>query len=150
MRVIKMDITEVIELMSMVDSMENIEEVTVTLGDNPSVTIKKRTTNQVAMPEAVSNQPPLQGFETAQTFAPQTASNLATPSQVKFAIDLVNKLGNGNTTSVVNGLAHALELPSEDILHPDEWPTQMTRDHASLYIDILEAQHKKMQKGAWG
>ena len=30
-----MDITEVIELMSMVDSMENIEEVTVTLGDYP-------------------------------------------------------------------------------------------------------------------
>ena len=39
-----MNITEVIELMSMVDSMDNIEEVTVTLGDNPSVTIKKKTT----------------------------------------------------------------------------------------------------------
>ena len=39
-----MDITEVIELMSMVDSMDNIEEVTVTLGDNPSVTIKKKAT----------------------------------------------------------------------------------------------------------
>ena len=48
-----MDITEVIELMSMVDSMENIEEVSVTLGDNPSVTIKKRTTNQVTTPKVV-------------------------------------------------------------------------------------------------
>ena len=147
-----MDITEVIELMSMVDSMENIEEVAVTLGDNPSVTIKKRTTNQVATPEGASNQPPFQGFETAKTFVPQPASNLATPGQVKFALDLVNKIGNGNTTSVVNGLAHALELPVEDILSPDDWDTQMTRDHASLYLDILEAQHKKMQKqkGAWG
>ena len=49
-------------------------------------------------------------------------------------------------------MAHALELPVEDILSPDDWDTQMTRDHASLYLDILEAQHKKMQKqkGAWG
>ena len=43
-----MDIIEVIELMSMVDSMENIEEVTVTLGDNPSVTIKKKTQAKAA------------------------------------------------------------------------------------------------------
>ena len=150
-----MELNEVIELMTIVDSMEEIEEVTVTFGDNPSVNIKKKTTKgvatkQVATREEVSNQAPFQGFETAQNYVPQPASNLATPGQVKFALDLVNKIGNGNTTSVVNGLAHALESPVEDILHPDEWPTQMTRDHASLYLDILEAQHKKMQKGAWG
>jgi len=54
--------------------------------------------------------------------------------------------------SVVNGLAHALETVETEILHPDRWATEMTRDHASEYIDVLEAQYKKMQKqkGAWG
>ena len=36
-----MDLTDVIELMSIVDSMDNISEVTVTFGDSPSVSIKK-------------------------------------------------------------------------------------------------------------
>mgnify|MGYP006158974187 FL=1 len=149
-----MDITEVIELMSMVDSMENIEEVTVTLGDNPCVYIKKRTaapaqaakTTESELPQLVS------GFETAQTFAPQASNNLATPGQVKFALDLAGKIGNGNMNNVVNGLAHALELTEHEILHPDKWSNEMTKEHASLYLDVLEAQHKQMkkQKGAWG
>jgi len=149
-----MDITEVIELMSMVDSMENIEEVTVTLGDNPCVYIKKRTAAPAQAAKITESELPqlVSGFETAQTFAPQASNNLATPGQVKYGLDLVNKIGNGNTVSVVNGLAHALESTVEDILSPDDWPTQMTRDHASLYIDVLEVQYKKMQKqkGAWG
>ena len=144
-----MDITEVIELMSMVDSMENIEEVTVTLGDNPSVTIKKSTQTKVATPKALT---PEQGFHSAQTFAPKPQGNQATAGQIKFALDLATKIGDGNMSSVVNGLAHALETVETEILHPDRWATEMTRDHASEYIDVLEAQYKKMQKqkGAWG
>jgi len=149
-----MDITEVIELMSMVDTMENIEEVTVTFGDNPSISIKKKTeapaqavkTTQAGPPQLVS------GFETAQTFAPKPNNGLATPGQVKFALDLAGKIGNGNLNNVVNGLAHALELTEHEILHPDKWGNEMTKEHASLYLDILEAQHKQMKKqsGAWG
>ena len=144
-----MNITEVIELMSMVDSMENIEEVTVTLGDNPSVTIKKSTQTKVATPKALS---PEQGFHSAQTFVPKPQGNQATTGQIKFALDLANKIGNGNMGSVVKGLAHALETVETEVLHPDKWATEMTRDHASEYIDVLEAQYKKMQKqkGAWG
>jgi hypothetical protein len=55
-------------------------------------------------------------------------------------------------TNVVNGLAHALETIETEILHPSRWSTEMTREHASEYIDILESQYKKMkkQRGAWG
>ena len=65
---------------------------------------------------------------------------------------MATKIGNGNMSSVVNGLAHALETVETEILHPDRWATEMTRDHASEYIDVLESQYKKMQKqkGAWG
>ena len=95
--------------------------------------------------------PPGQGFETAQSFSPREGS-LATAGQVKFALDLANKIGGGNMTNVVNGLAHALETIETEILHPDKWSSEMTRDHASEYIDVLESQYKKMkkQRGAWG
>lgn len=142
-----MNITEVIELMSMVDSMDNIEEVTVTLGDNPSVTIKKKTTETKQAPMTLG---PDQGFQSASGYTPKPQSNQATPGQVKFALDLATKTGNGDMNKVVNGLAHALELTVDEVLHPDLWSEEMTKDHASLYLDVLEAQYKKMQKGAWG
>ena len=144
-----MELNEVIELMSTVDSMESIEEVAVTFGDNPSVTIKKKTQAKVATPKALT---PEQGFHSAQTFAPKPQGNQATAGQIKFALDLATKIGDGNMSSVVNGLAHALETVEGEILHPDKWAEEMTRDHASQYIDVLESQYKKMQKqkGAWG
>lgn len=145
-----MNITEVIELMSMVDSMDNIEEVTVTLGDTPSVTIKKKTTEAKQAPMTLG---PDQGFQSANGYTPKpqgNQGNQATPGQVKFALDLATKIGNGDMNKVVNGLAHALELTVDEVLHPDLWPEEMTKDHASLYLDVLEAQYKKMQKGAWG
>ena len=115
--------------------------------------IVKKTTPK---PEAKENTvvaalPPGQGFESAQSFSPREGF-LATPGQVKFALDLANKIGGGNMTNVVNGLAHALETVETEILHPDKWSTEMTRDHASEYIDVLESQYKKMkkQRGAWG
>ena len=148
-----MELNEVIELMSIVDSMESIEEVAVTFGDNPSITIKKITnTPQPTSAPAPAPQPKANEFETAQTFAPKPNNGLATPGQVKFALDLAGKIGNGNLNNVVNGLAHALELTEHEILHPDKWGNEMTKEHASLYLDILEAQHKQMKKqsGAWG
>ena len=137
-----MDLTEVIELMSIVDSMDNISEVTVTFGDSPSVSIKKENKTAPALS-------PEQGFQVASLAQPKNG-NLATPGQIKFALDLANKIGSGNMTSVVNGLAHSLELTVDEILHPDRWADEMTKDHASLYLDILEAQYNKMKKGAWG
>jgi len=138
-----MNATEILDMIATINELENITEVEVTIGEATVKVVK-------GAPEA----PALPGFAPASAGSPaaptQGFANQASPAQVKFALDLVNKVGNGNTTSVVNGLAHALEVPVEDILHPDDWATQMTRDHASLYLDVLESQHKKMQKGAWG
>ena len=137
-----MDLTDVIELMSIVDSMDNISEVTVTFGDSPSVSIKKENKTAPALP-------PEQGFQVASMAQPKY-DNSASPKQIKFALDLANKIGNGNMNSVVNGLAHSLEMTVDEILHPDRWADEFTQEHANLYLDILEAQYNKMKKGAWG
>jgi hypothetical protein len=142
-----MDAAEILDMITIINELENVSEVEITIGGAKIRVVKGA--NQVAEMLPGFSTPTLSG---SPTVAPATPAfnNQASPAQVKFALDLVNKLGSGNTTSVVNGLAHTLEVPVEDILHPDDWATQMTRDHASLYLDVLESQHKKMQKGAWG
>jgi len=145
-----MNAAEILDIIVMINELENISEVEMTMGEATIKVVKG--VSQVAEPLPGFSTPTLPGSPTVAPAAPAAPAfnNQASPAQVKFALDLVDKLGSGNTASVVNGLAHTLEVPVEDILHPDDWATQMTRDHASLYLDVLEAQHKKIQKGGWG
>lgn len=139
-----MDASEILDMIAVINDMENISSVEVTIGE-ASFKIEKGV-NKVVEP-----MPPTK-FSTATDFSNGTVSNKATPGQVKFALDLANKVSNGNMTHVVNGLAHALELRVEDILHPDRWEAEMTREEAGEYLDILEAQYNKVKKaqGGWG
>ena len=147
-----MEPTEIIDMIAVVNDMTEIEKIEIEIGEAKLTIVKKTAPNQVAEENTTTvSLPPGQGFETAQSFSPREGS-LATAGQVKFALDLANKIGGGNMTNVVNGLAHALETIETEILHPDKWSAEMTRDHASEYIDVLESQYKKMkkQRGAWG
>ena len=147
-----MELTEIIDMIAVVNDMTEIEEIEIKIGDT-RLKITKKTVPKKAVEEntVVASLPPGQGFEPAQSFSPKEGS-LATAGQVKYALDLANKIGGGNMTNVVNGLAHALETIETEILHPDKWSSEMTRDHASEYIDVLESQYKKMkkQRGPWG
>lgn len=147
-----MELTEIIDMIAVVNDLTEIEEIEIEIGETRLKITKKTAPKQVATENTTAvSLPPGQGFETAQSFSPREGS-LATAGQVKFALDLANKIGGGNMTNVVNGLAHALETIETEILHPDKWSSEMTRDHASEYIDVLESQYKKMkkQRGAWG
>ena len=139
-----MEANEILDMIAVINELENISEVEIKMG---------RATVKVS--KAAKAAPPLPGFAPAAATGSPTApaqalSNQASPGQVKYALDLANKIGNGNMSSVVNGLAHSLELTVDEILHPDKWTEEMTRDHASLYLDVLERQYNKMKKGAWG
>lgn len=137
-----METTEILEILGMVNDLENISKVEITLSDPPSIIIEKTSgTNakEASYPK----------FTPALSHSPETPSNLATEGQRKYADDLANKLGEGDMMNIVYGLAEALGEVAEDILHPSLWKTQMTRDHADAYIDILEEQYKKMKKGGF-
>ena len=147
-----MELTEIIDMIAVVNDMAEIEKIEIEIGEARLKIVKKTTPKPVVKESTVAAPlPPGQGFEPAQAFATREGS-LATPGQVKFALDLATKIGGGNLTSVVHGLALSLEVPESDILHPERWASEMTREHASQYLDILESQHKKMkkQRGAWG
>lgn len=152
-----MDATEILEILGMVNEMENITKVEISLGRSPSLYIEKATaggeppsTTKVevkptqATPAAI---PP--GFGSAKAYEPSPPTNLATEGQRKYADDLAKKLGEGDMMNVVYGLAHALGVPADDILHPKQWLDSLTREQADSYLDVLEDQYKKMKRSAF-
>ena len=167
---IHMNTNELTELLMMIDEMSTLTRVVVSLGD---VTIEvDRTTGshtapaeptQVEQVQPVAPAKPTQPATTAPAFAPASTSsgfgsppahplqtNLATEGQRKYADDLANKLGTGDMMNVVNGLAHALEVPADDILHPSEWATRLSREQADAYLDVLEREWgKHKSRGGW-
>ena len=131
--------------------MENISKVEITMGRNPSIYIEKTGSNE-PVPEA--KEAPVEasyaGFGSAAAYTPEPATSLATEAQRKYADDLANKLGEGDMMNVVYGLAQALGDIADNILHPSLWKTQMTRDQADAYIDVLEQQWNKQKKSRGG
>jgi len=146
-----MEATEILEILGMVNEMENISKVEITMGETPSIVIEKAVSKEPA-PEAkkVPVEASYAGFGSATGYAPEPATNLATEAQRKYADDLANKLGEGDMMNVVYGLAQALGEVADDILHPSLWKAQMTRDQADAYIDVLEQQWNKLKKSRGG
>jgi len=149
-----MEITEITEILDYIDNM-NILTIEINIGE---VSIKVTKANLAAptpiRPTATTMST---AFTTAKEFkaeprVSESGEELASIGQVKFATDLAEKLSPEAPNNVVNFLAHALELPLEEIPLPDTWKDTMTRDMAGLYLDILDREHKqqrKQQGGAW-
>jgi len=146
-----MEATEILEILGMVNEMENISKVEITMGRSPKIVIEKTNSNEPA-PKATKTpvEASYAGFGSAAAYTPEPATNLATEAQRKYADDLANKLGEGDMMNVVYGLAQAIGEVADDILHPSLWKTQMTRDQADAYIDVLEQQWNKSKKTRGG
>lgn len=152
-----MDATDILEIIGMVNEMENISKVEITLGESPTIVVEK-TPSAPGLSLGATNKTTTQapkeasypGFGMAAGYSPEPSNNLATEAQRKYADDLANKLGEGDMMNVVYGLAQALGEVADDILHPSLWKTQMTRDQADAYIDILEQEWNKVKKQRGG
>lgn len=152
-----MDATDILEIIGMVNEMENISKVEITLGETPTIVVEK-TPSVPDLSLGAANETPTQvtkeasypGFGKAGGYSPEPSNNLATEAQRKYADDLANKLGEGDMMNLVYGLAQALGEVTEDILHPSLWKTEMTRDHADAYIDVLEQEWNKAKKQKGG
>jgi hypothetical protein len=149
-----MEITEITEILRHIDNM-NIHNIEIEMGE-VSIKVTKSNIANTQPLQATTTMPPAV-FSTAAEFKaePRISENgeeLASKGQVKFATDLAEKLSPGTPNNVINFLAHALELPLEEIPLPDTWEDTMTKDMAGLYLDILDHEHKKQRKqqgGGW-
>ena len=136
---------EINEILKTIDNMSNISNIEITI---EGVTIKVEKVNTTtATPKNIQSFVPPASFANAKDFVPNNKpDHLASTNQVKFATDLAEKLSPGNPNNVVNFLAHALELPLEEIPTPGTWEETMTKEMAGEYLDILDSEHKKMRK----
>jgi hypothetical protein len=151
-----MDTTEVLEILGMVNDLENISKVEITLGETPSIIIEKvvGAIEEKALPKEAeaptkNELETFGGFGAAKAYSPSPTGNLASEGQRKYADDLAKKLGGSDMMNIVYGLAQVLEVPADEILHPDLWLEQLTRDQANSYLDILEQQYKKQSRGGF-
>jgi len=155
-----MNTNELTELLMMIDDMSTLTRVAITVGDTTvevERTVGSPTAPVVApAPEPAQPEAPVPSFTTAKPedgFGPLPThplqSNLATEGQRKYANDLANKLGVGDMMNIVHGLAHALEVPGDDILHPSEWAERLSRDQADAYLDVLEKQWSKQKRSGF-
>jgi len=141
-----MDLLEVSEFLAMVNDMENLTEVEVVLGET-TIKASKGSTEKSKPALTITEE---NGFKLASAVSAPPAgfdSNLASPAQRKYATDMANTLGTGDLSNIVNGLAHALQVTTSEILHPTEWATSLTKEQANLYLDVLEEQTGRNKKG---
>lgn len=75
------------------------------------------------------------GFATAKEVK---EPGLASHGQVKYARDLITKSFTGDDNGMMDFLAHTLEIPLQEIDHPDTWDETMTREMAAIILDPLE------------
>ena len=151
-----MEATEILEILGMVNEMENISKVEITLGDTPSLVIEKTPqvleSSNLGTPEPPQEAP----AEAYPSFgsAGGLCTKLTPTSQQKVRGSMLmtshKKLGEGDMMNLVYGLAQSLGEVADDILHPSLWKTQLSRAQADAYIDILEEQWKKQKRNKGG
>ena len=78
-----------------------------------------------------------------------TKGNNATPGQIKYARDLINKAFDGNESNAMDYLAHTLELPLAEIPEPSTWEATLTKDLVGPIIDALDRMYKRQSKGGF-
>ena len=75
--------------------------------------------------------------------------NNATPGQIKYARDLIDKVFDGIESNAMDYLAHTLELPLAEIPEPSTWEATLTKEMVGPIIDALDRMYKRQSKGGF-
>ena len=82
----------------------------------------------------------LEGFSMARDFTPAPPEEtLASPGQVKYARDMMQKEFGENDYRARDFLAHVWELPIQDVPPLDTWDSTLTRSMAGAILDYMES-----------
>lgn len=125
--------TELLELLDKLNEMA-FESIEVEEGDL-RVSIKRTIKVTKVARQASPSIEELGGFTSAsQVKEPGMASH----GQVKYARDLLFKSFADDETQIMDFLAHTLEVPIQEVNHPDTWDDTMTREMATMILNPLE------------
>ena len=88
----------------------------------------------------VPDEEQLEGFSMARDFTPTLPEeSLASPGQVKYARDMMQKEFGENDYRARDFLAHVWELPIQDVPPLDSWDSTLTRTMAGAILDYMES-----------
>ena len=69
-------------------------------------------------------------------------NSIATDGQIKFTRDLVQKVFGSDERAAIDFMAHALEIPMDEIPDMESWETTLARQMAGVLLDRLEVMYK--------
>ena len=140
-----MNVEEIKEIIKLIAESDTIGEIKLAVGD-VKIKLKKIGNDVVAFSEPTTPTPTFSKASTLEIQKKAPEGNIATPGQVKFARDLVEKVFEGDDRAAMDAIAHALELPLSDIPDIDTWDTTLTRDMVGPIIDRLGAMYKMSKR----
>ena len=110
----------------------------------PSKNTTKIITPKATIPNALKTPVEETLFTTAADYVePALDEDIASPGQVKYARDLIQKEFGLDTGKARDVLAHLLELPLSEVPDVDTWDTTLTREMAGVILDTMERKRKR-------
>ena len=121
---------DILEIIDKIESLKTIDNIEIS---SDGITIKA---------DKISQRKPIfsKNKETAGD------PSIATPGQVKYAKDLMQKVFGENEESGLDFLAHTLEVPLSEVQDTDAWDGNLTKEMAGTIIDKLDSMHR-IKKG---
>jgi len=125
---------KILELLDKVNEM-SFDEIEI---DAEGITVKVKRQPKVAPSQSRHSPNPLDEFGGFSIAKEAKEPGLASHGQVKYARDLLMRSFANDEIAYMDFLAHTLELPMQDIDHPDTWDETMTREMAAVILNPLE------------
>ena len=137
-----MNIEEIEKILTMVEE-SSLTDVKIKVGDT-KIRVKKGEDNPPLFAKASS----LETNVPKKNNTPVIGNN-ATPGQIKYARDLIDKAFDGIESNAMDYLAHTLELPLAEIPEPSTWESTLTKEMVGPIIDALDRMYKRQSKGGF-
>jgi len=125
---------KILELLDKVNEM-SFDEIEI---DAEGIMVKVKRQPKVITSQSRQSSNPLDEFGGFATAKEVKDPGLASHGQVKYARDLLTRSFANDEVAYMDFLAHTLELPMQDIAHPDTWDDTMTREMAAVILNPLE------------
>ena len=142
-----MNIEEIKDILELIAELDVIGEVKIVSGDINIQVKKVGTTTAPLFTKATNYTSTEENNEPPKT--KEASGNVATPGQLKYARDLIEKVFDGESRNAMDYLAHTLELPLADIPEPERWETTLTKDMVGPIIDALDRLYRQQKKGGY-
>ena len=104
--------------------------------------VKRKPTEKVVVQEIIED---MEGFSKAADI--QGLPGMASPKQVKYAVDLMKRAFGEDERQAFDFVAHMIGLPIQDVPEYDQWATVISQEDIGIILDKLEVMCEIPKKG---